>query len=74
MKISDYNKVTDRISPSERCRREVLDMANRKNRERITHKRIKGRTAAVIIGLAVAEKNRYKDASFWKYCTARHSK
>ena len=54
MKITDYNKVTDRISPSERCRREVLDMANRKNRGKTTHKRIKGRTAAVIIGLAVA--------------------
>ena len=54
MKLTDYNKVTDRILPGERCRREVLDMANRNNREKITHKRIKGRTAAVIIGLAVA--------------------
>ena len=54
MKISDYNKVTDRILPGERCRREVLDMANRKNREKISRRRLKGRTAAVIIGLAAA--------------------
>lgn len=50
MNIKDYNKVTDRIQPSERCRDEVLNMNRQK---KIKHKMNK-KAAAAIIAIAVA--------------------
>lgn len=32
MNMNDYKKVTDRLEPDERCRKEVLDMSKRENR------------------------------------------
>ena len=32
MNMNDYKKVTDRLGPDERCRKEVLDMSKRENR------------------------------------------
>ena len=32
MNINDYKKVTDRLTPDERLRKEVLDMSKRENK------------------------------------------
>ena len=32
MNMNDYKKVTDRLEPDERCRKEVLDMSKRENK------------------------------------------
>lgn len=50
MNIKDYNKVSDRIQPSERCRDEVLNMNRQK---KIKHKMNK-KAVAAIITIAVA--------------------
>lgn len=50
MNINDYNKVTDRIEPSERCRNEVLNMNKRQKK----HIKLNKRGVAAIIAVAVA--------------------
>ena len=52
MNINDYIKVTDRIKPEEKCRDEVLEMKEKKNREKIKYTHSK-RFAAVIAAAAV---------------------
>lgn len=50
MNINDYNKVTDRIEPSERCRNEVLNM----NKRHKKHIKLNKRGVAAIVAVAVA--------------------
>lgn len=52
MNINDYNKVTDRLSPSERCRNEVLNMKTEKKSKRnikISRKGIVAIVAAAVL-------------------------
>lgn len=53
MNMNDYKKVVDRISPSERCREEVLNMRSENNRRKIKRKPT-GRIIAVIAVAAIA--------------------
>lgn len=50
MNINDYNKVTDRLTPSERCRNEVLNM----NKRRKKHIKLNKRGIAAVVATAIA--------------------
>lgn len=50
MNINDYNKVTDRIEPSERCREEIFN----RNKRRRNHIKLSKKGITTIIAVAVA--------------------
>ena len=39
MNMNDYKRVTDRLAPDERCRKEVLDMSKRENKIKMNRKK-----------------------------------
>jgi hypothetical protein len=54
MNIDNYNKVIDRLEPSEKCREEVLNMGSAQNRrKKISHKST-GRIVAAVLAASVA--------------------